>query len=389
VSATTAPRPDTVMGRALAARVLDLEALQDRTRLQPSDDLMDLMHSVPQPLPEHVRQAAKDALDRGETHYTTRPGVVELRRAIAEHATAAGFPAVVDRTVVTNGAAEALFIALQAALSPGARAAVVEPMAPHVIQMIRFVGAEVVPITPVADADFLVAPAAVAATQADVLVLASPSPVSGKALPPPALEAILGTALDRGMNVILDRSSAPCLFDPTLARIDDADLGARVITVGSFSSGYDLAGWRVGYFTAPTEQVAKLRGLKQAMSICTTAVSQYAALAALTGPDDWRAARRAEFAARLDAAVTVLREAGLPVIPPDAYPGLLVDTRRVDPDDAVVAERLRASGVVVDPCWRYGRSNAGFIRVDLGAERRDLVTGIGRIAQLGQGGRHG
>ena len=71
-------------------------------------------------VPEHVQAAGGAALDRGETHYTTRPGVTALREAIARRMTGEGFPATADAMLITNGGSEALYIALQTLLEKGA-----------------------------------------------------------------------------------------------------------------------------------------------------------------------------------------------------------------------------------------------------------------------------
>ena len=105
------------------------------------------------------------------------------------------------------------------------------------------------------------------------------------------------------MTVVLDRSLATALYDPALARFGNPELGANLVTIGSFSAGYGLAGWRVGWLSAPPETMKLFRELKQAMSICTTAVSQFAALSVLDGPADWVELRRADFTRRRDEAM--------------------------------------------------------------------------------------
>ena len=173
---------------------------------------------------------------------------------------------------------------------------------------------------------------------------------------------MIGTAIDRGMTVVLDRSLATALYDPGLARFGNSELGAKLVTIGSFSAGYGLAGWRVGWFSAPPETMKLFRELKQAMSICTTAVSQFAALAVLDGPADWVESRRAEFTRRRDEAMTRLSATPLVPIEPDAYPALLVDVRAVDADDRRFAARLREeTGVVVDG-WIDVRPGHGRLR---------------------------
>ncbi len=387
MSAGLAGRPDTVMGRALAERALDLARTQQRTRLVPREVPCDLTHPAATPLPEHVLQAAKDALDRGETHYTSRPGVPELRHAIATRSTEQGFPATADSTVVTNGGAEAIYIALQAVLSAGSTALVVEPVDPHVIEMISFIGARIERIIPSIENRLIPSADDVAQANAKVLVLASPSLISGVMIPDDDLARIIGIAIDRGMDVVLDRSLAPCLFEPASARFSHADLGAKVITIGSFSAGYGLHGWRVGYFTAPADRVGKLRGLKQAMSICTTAVSQYAALAALTGPTDWLDQRRHSFSARLESVVHGLSDSPLSVVRPDAYPSLLIDLRQLGQDDREIADQLaHRVGINLEPGSRFGQATRGFARIDLGVDEAVLQDGIDRLAGISKRG---
>lgn len=379
-------RPNTVMGRALAERALRLAAMQKATFDTATAGLIDLTHPALTPLPEHVLQAAKDALDRGETHYTSRPGVPELRRALAARSTAEGFPATADTTVVTNGGAEAIYIALQAVLSADSTAIVVEPVSPHVIEMITFIGAKIERISPSAGDRFVPSSGAIEQSRSNALVISSPSLISGLEIPTSDLERLIGAAVAQGMDVILDRSGVPCLYQPQLAPFN-AELGASVITIGSFSAGYGLHGWRVGFFTAPANWAAKLRGLKQAMSICTTAVSQFAALAALEGPTDWLEARREDFTARRTAVADQLRESSFAVVPPDAYPALLIDARSVGANDRELTARLaREHGIAVEPGSRFGDSTNGFLRIDLGVETATLQSGIERLAHVLSGG---
>ena len=378
-----------MMGRALAGRALALAAMQKATLVTPPVGSLDLTHAATTVLPEHIRQAAKDALDRGETHYTSRPGVPELRRAIAERSTADGFPATADTTVVTNGGAEAIYIALQAVLSAGSTAIVVDPVSPHIIEMITFIGATIERIFPSAESRFVPSSAELDLSNANALVISSPSLISGIEIPTPDLERLIGAAVARGMDVILDRSGAPCFYQPHASTFDPA-LGAQVITIGSFSAGYGLHGWRVGSFTAPADRVGKLRGLKQAMSICTTAVSQFAALAALEGPTEWLSARRADFLSRRSMVVEQLHSSPFSVFSSDVYPSLLIDVRGCGSSDREFAVLMaREHGIYVEPGSRFGNSTIGFVRIDLGVEESVLRSGVQRLAEVRCGDAHG
>jgi aspartate aminotransferase len=378
------------MGRRLAARSVALAGSQrGRTGLD-VDECIDLTHSTglgqahPEPAQAapHVRQAAKDALDRGETHYTVRPGVPELRSAIAARLTGDGFPATVDSVVVTNGGAEALYIALQAVVRQEERVLLVEPVLPNVRTMIQFIGGEIELMSGSAADRFCPDPDLIARSAAPVLVITSPSTVTGSAISADDLRRAMQAAVEREMTIVLDRSAADCLYQPDDAPLGNAEFAASTIVVGSFSMSHGLAGWRVGYFGAPAERIGELRNLKQAMSICTTAVSQFAALSALEGPDDWLSQRRQVFAERRDRVVASLAAANLKAIPPDAYPSLMIDTRSIDQDDRVVARRLRDEAqVIVEPGSSFGHATAGFVRIDLSVARDSLFAGIDRIVR--------
>jgi aspartate/methionine/tyrosine aminotransferase len=350
-------------------------------------DALDLTRPEPTALPHPVLQAAKDALDRGETHYTNRPGVLELREAIAERSTADGFPATPASTLVTNGGTEGLYVALQGLVEPGDTVLVVEPVAPRVIDLLNFIGARVHRVSPSAEERFVPRPDAFASSRAPVLLMASPSPITGVAIPPHTLAQIVEVALKQHMRLILDRSSAAATYDPLLARFPDPSLAEQIVTIGSFSHAYGLGGWRIGYVTAPKDLIGKLSGLKQAMSICTTAVSQYAALAALQATEEWLVERRAEFAQRRDRVVAQIEAVGLSVVSPDAYPPLLIDVRSSGSSDTELAQHLAANGIVVQMGSAFGQATAGFLRINLGAPTEHLEAGIDRIAQLREGGK--
>jgi aspartate aminotransferase len=160
-------------------------------------------------------------------------------------------------------------------------------------------------------------------------------------------------------------------------------LTREIILTGSFSTAFGLAGWRIGFFSAPPADLALFNGLKMSMSICTTAVSQFAAATALSGPFDWFVDRREEFAAHRDLATAMLDEAGIPYIRPDAFPPLLIDVSHLGEGEAV-AESLARQNVAVDPGSRFGAGTAGYIRINLGAPEATLQTGVERIVKQGR-----
>ena len=124
----------------------------------------------------------------------------------------------------------------------------------------------------------------------------------------------------------------------------------RTLIVGSFSRLHDLASWRVGYFAGPKEIAQPVRDLKQAMTICTSAMAQYAALEAMTGPQDWLVQRRAEIDQKRAFVLAALDRMGLPHSNPTATPYVWVDVRHCRPLlDEFASWLLAEAGWLSDP----------------------------------------
>lgn len=367
-------RPDTVLGRALATRVLPH---LHGTPVSTPPDLLDLTLAEPVAAPEVVRTAAKRALDEGETHYTSGSGVAVLREALAARISAEGFPAETGTLGITNGGTEAIYIALQSVLQVGDQVLYVEPMSPHIVEMVRFVGAVPVALATSAEEAFVPPVDAVSGGSARLLLLASPSPITGGAIPNARLVELIRAARAAGTSVILDRSYAPGIY-ATQPPFPDAALASQIVTVGSFSAVHGLTGWRVGYYSAPPADIATFNNLKLSMSICTTAVSQFAARAALEEAPEWLEERRQTYATARDGAVAQLASADISTVTPDALPPLLIDARAAG-DDRVLVQRLATqAGVRVEPGSRFGVSTAGFLRINLGVGAATLRTGLER-----------
>jgi aspartate aminotransferase len=367
------------MQRAIAGRAA---ALVNAFKQDPGSGTAVLNLVVPADVaqPEYVRTAAKAALDAGATHYTARPGVTELRTAIAERSTAWGFPAIAGRVIVTNGASEALYIVAQSLFKAGSPVLISGPITPAVLEMIAFIGAIPVAGDAAPENGFFGSVDAFASTDAPAVLISSPSPVTGLALSDHELRDRIAAALESGKQVVLDRSLETARLDGHPSVFSDSALGDRIVTIGSFSTGHGLRGWRVGWLTAPESTLSTLASLKQALSICTTAVSQYAALAALQQGDEFLEERRDDFAGRLREVTGLLDGAGVSYLPPVAYPSLLIEI----PDVAQQAQ-IADEGIVVDTVAGLFAQADSYLRIDLGVERSTLIAGVTSIAAIAGG----
>lgn len=213
------------------------------------------------PAPQRVVEAALAALARGETHYTDRPGIAPLRERVAawlerDH----GVASEAGGVVITCGATEARFVAIQQLVEPDrALLCLGDPD--------RLAGALIVRDAALLDAAD--APDSAALDAVDALYL------DAERAEPAATERWLGEARARNWWVVVELPSGASVRHP----VADAVLQARTVTIGDLGLEAGMAGWRVGYLSAPIDPAAGLRSFKQALTICTTNLSQWGALA--------------------------------------------------------------------------------------------------------------
>ena len=207
-------------------------------------------------VPAHAREAASAALDRGETHYTDRPGIAPLRGVIADRLNDRfSLDLEAGDVIVTCGATEARFVTIQQLLPSGA-GTVVALGHPE-----RVRGACVI-----RDVD-LVGPDA--APPGGGVIVYLPTGVDGD-----VRDRWLREAADRDWVVLSEREEGDDAPHPAAAGLRD-----RTITIGDVVAGKGAEAWRVGYLAAPSSEVGPLRDFKQSLTICTTNVSQWGALA--------------------------------------------------------------------------------------------------------------
>lgn len=366
----------TVMQRALSRRAIALvESLSSRNDF--GTVTYDLVTATDAEIPEYIRTAAKVALDNGATHYTPRPGVRELRTAIIDRANAAGFPATHENFVVTNGASEALYIVAQNLFPAGSTVLIAGPVTAASLEMIRFIGATPVFGDSAIANDFFGSAQAIDQSEAGAVLISSPSPVTGLELSGAELCDRIAAGLASGKQVVLDRSLETARLDPRDEPFPEPALAGQIVTIGSFSTGYGLRGWRVGWLTAPTATLAGLASLKQALTICTAAVSQFAAVAALEHGDPFLAERRADYATRLSEVTGILDAAGITYLVPAAYGSMLIAI-----GDPAKLDQLKQAGIRVESGASFSPALSSYVRIDLGVDRLTLIAGIIRLASI-------
>lgn len=263
--------------------------------------------------PEAIKQAGIEAIRANHTRYTPVPGIPELRKAVADSVNRQRGTAYQSAQVlVTCGAKHALFNIFQALCQPGDEVLVFSPYWVSFPAFIRLAGASPV-IVDTREADhFLPSPEAVraAVTRATkALVINSPSNPTGAVMDEARLKALAAIARERDLFIVSDEIYDQLVYPPArhCSIVQAApEVVDRTVLVGGASKTYSMTGWRIGFAIGPQEWIAAMDTLQSHSTSNPTSISQYAALAALTGDQAPVAAMRAEFQQRRDRLVTGL-----------------------------------------------------------------------------------
>jgi aspartate aminotransferase len=315
--------------------------------------------------PEHVREAGISAIRAGHTRYTQVAGLRALREAIAAKFQRENDLDVDWRdTLVCSGGKQVIFNALAATLNEGDEVVVPAPYWVSYPEIVQLCGAKSVIVPCGAESGFkLTADALQSAITPRTrwLILNSPSNPTGAVYSRPELQALAEVLLAHPQVLVLsDDIYEHLIFDGieffTLAQVEPR-LRDRVLTMNGVSKAYAMTGWRIGFGTGPGWLIGAMEKLQGQQTSGASTISQHAALAALTGPQDFIQHSRIAFQRRRDLVVDQLNQArGLYcTVPQGAFyvfascEGLIGKTTRagvhLDGDEAVVNALLDEAGV--------------------------------------------
>lgn len=264
--------------------------------------------------PAYIREAAKQAIDRGASHYTAVTGTPELKRAICKAvARDRGWEPTVEQITVSCGAKHALFNLAMALYEPGDEVIIPAPYWVSYPEQVRLAGATPI-IVPTREEDGwqltkdALANALTPRTKA--IILCTPSNPTGSAYSRERLLELASVLASADCWIVLDEIYAELVYDgfehQSLAALAP-ELRDRIIVVDGVSKAYAMTGWRIGWSIAP-KTVAKALDVVQGQSTTNaTAVAQAAAVAALEGPRDEVRAMRDIFEQRRNRMVEGLR----------------------------------------------------------------------------------
>ena len=278
-----------------------------------------------------IREAARDAIDRGATRYTATEGILPLRTAIAEAATArrklSGHSDTITPAdvVVSNGSKQSLFNACFALFGPGDEVLIPSPSWTSYYEMVSLARATAVPVHGDPARGFKVTPSelAAAATSASRgLMLNSPVNPTGSIYSRAELASLLAFARERGLWVLSDEIYRRiCYAGDAASALDVAESRDRLVVVDGIAKAYAMTGWRIGWTISTVALAKAMTAFQSHTTFNPSSVYQAAAVAAVTGGaavDQTVNTMVAEFKKRRDAALVILgTEPSIRVNPPD------------------------------------------------------------------------
>jgi aspartate aminotransferase len=343
--------------------------------------------------PEHIKQAAKHALDENFTKYTSTSGIAPLRQAICDSINAQfGSDYTLEQCCVVGGGKQAIFAAVMALINPGDDVLLEKPCWVSFPEIVKFAEGNVVWMD-TEPTDFHLTAAQVKAAitpRTKLLIVNSPSNPTGRVIAPSEFQKIVAVAAEHDVWVISDECYLQLVYpphQPFSAAALPSELRARVLIAGSLSKTYAMTGWRVGYTLGLREWVREVLKVQSQSATHTSSISQKAAVTALTASQDEIHTMLAAYQRRADWLIPALNQVpGIACSQPEgafyAFPNvkqLMADCGFASSQE-VADELLHKYAIVVSDGAAFGAE--GYLRLSYATSLTVLEEAVRRIQQM-------
>ncbi len=346
--------------------------------------------------PAHIVAAAREALDKGYTHYVPAPGIPELRTAVADFLERTGrMSTTPDRVVITPGAKPIMFFTILALCEEGDEVLYPDPGFPMYASITAFAGAKPVPVPLREENGFAVDPDELASLVTDrtkLLILNSPHNPCGSVSSAAQLEAVARTAMEHDLVVLSDEVYWALTYDGTHHSVLDVDgMAERTVLLDGWSKTFAMTGWRLGFGVLPPALVEPVTRLVINSVSCTSAFSQHAAIAALEGPWDDVERMAAAFRERRDVIVSGLGAIpGVSCVEPGGAFYAFPNVRELGMSAAALSGRmLENAGVACLPGTAFGVYGEGYLRFSYANSVENIRTALTAFETLVSEPAHG
>lgn len=340
--------------------------------------------------PAHIIAAAREAMLKHASDYTPPEGILTLRQAIAERVKCINNIDVDPDTevVVTNGGQEALFLMVVAMIGEGDALLVPEPNYNTYHDSLRFARGVKVGVPTYPEENFRIDPermrqAITGRTRAMLLV--SPNNPSGSVIAPDDVRELLEIAQENDLMILADEIYDLFIYDDYV-HLSPASLPGgkeRTLTLNALSKSFSMTGWRIGWVVGPAGLMAQVKQLKAAITGASSIIAQYAAVAALTGPQDAVNEMRQAYARRRRMVLNALDGLGISYGVPQGGQFLLADISFTGMNSVELAQRILAEQhVLVYPGGPFARGwelGDNYVRITFLQPEKKLREGLERI----------
>ena len=386
-------RISVIVDQIKASATITVSALAMKLRAE-GRDIVSLSAGEPDfDTPEHVREAAIAAIHAGKTRYTQVDGTPELKAAIVRKFRLQNeleFEA--DQVIVSNGAKQSLYNLMVAVLNRDDEVIVPAPYWVSYPDMVKLTGARPVILSATAENHYKITPRELQNTLNEdtrMVILNSPSNPTGKVYTEDEYRELGDVLLEHPKVFIACDDIYEHIYwgsSPFRTFLNACpDLAERTFVINGVSKGYAMTGWRIGYLAGPADLVTAMRKVQGQSTSCASSISQAAAVAALTGPQDCIEEMRLAFEERYRYIRDALNDIeGVECPECDgafyAFPSFQVVIDRMDGirDDVELATwLLDEAGVATVPGSAFGAP--GHLRLSFASSMDELKDAIGRI----------
>lgn len=348
--------------------------------------------------PAPIKAAAVAALERNYTHYTPTGGIADLRRVIAQRASADnGVAYSANQVSVTTGAKEALYLALQALCDAGDEVIVPAPYWVSYVEQVRLASATPVIVPTTAETGFKLTADQLAAhltPRTRILMLNSPSNPTGAVYSAAELRALADALHDRDAIVITDEIyDAICYVEYARWLRVAPEFADRTLVVNGASKAFAMTGWRIGYIAGPEPILEAIKAIQSHSTTHPASLAQYAALVAYTPGEEIEQSvltMTQAFRERRDLILAALAQIpGVSCMVPDGafyvFPNVSGLLNRPLANGAVCATCDDLTNYLLDQAHIGVVAGAsfgapGYLRISYAASNADIVEGMRRFA---------